>query len=315
MPESSLSSFSTVKQGKTTFYVRNKYKDVLLNLDIDSLRKEALEKGNVRSGREPHAVIHVPELSDGGIIIRHSRHGGLFEHIAGDIFCTENRFVNELIASETAIEKGVDTAEIIAVIKHRVFGPFYRFDVLSKEIPNTLDLVELLTNPTCRGVLQYAPTRKNIIETVAQTIRKMHDAGLYHSDLHLKNILIQSTTGDTPPSPIPSKKRGERGVLRGEKGVYEFKAYVIDMDKTKKMNMLNTRLRMRNLRRLDRSVEKLKANAKLKNATIPSKTDKLRFLMAYIGDDVEMKQYIKMPAKTYWMHRLLWRLPFLKRAC
>ncbi len=307
MPENLLASFSIVKQGKTTFYVKNNYKDILLNLDIDSLRKEAIEKGDIRSGREPHAVIHIPELSEERIIIRHSRHGGLFGYIAGDIFCKGNRFINELIASETAIEKGVNTAEIIAVIKHRAFGPFYHIDVLSKEIPDSLDLVEFLTNPQQR--LKFTE-RKNIIEVVAQTIRKMHDAGLYHTDLHLKNILIQSTSGDTPPSPIPSNKRGERGVLRGERGVCEFKAYIIDMDKAKTMDVVSTKLRMRNLRRLNRSVEKLKASAKLKIEAIPSKTDKLRFFKAYTGCDAEMKQYIKMPPRSYRLHRLLWRLSF-----
>ena len=99
MPENLLSSFSIIKRGRTTFYVKNKYKDVLLNLDIDSLRKEAIEKGDIRSGKEPHAVIHIPELSEERIIIRHSRHGGLFGYIAGDIFCKGNRFINELIAS------------------------------------------------------------------------------------------------------------------------------------------------------------------------------------------------------------------------
>jgi serine/threonine protein kinase len=292
MPKSSSSAFSIVKRGKTTFYVKDKDKDVLLSLDIDSLRKEALEKGDIRSGREPHAVIHVPELTNEKIIIRHSRHGGLFGYIAGDIYCKENRFLNELIASETAIKKGVNTAEIIAVIRHRAFGPFYRFEVLSKEISNSLDLIELLTNPPLlplftkgggRGGIKFSD-RKNIIEVVAQAIKKMHDAGLYHTDLHLKNILIQHTSDN------------------------DLKAYIIDMDKTKRMDVVSTRLRMRNLSRLDRSVEKLKANAKFENRVIPSKADKLRFLMAYIGGDIEMKQYMKMPTRTYWMHRLLRRV-------
>lgn len=307
MPESSLASFSIVKQRKTTFYVRNKYKEVLLNLDIDSLRKEAFEKGSIRTGREPHAVIHIPELADEGIIIRHSRHGGLFGCIAGDIYCIGNRFLNELIASETAIEKGVNTAEIIAVIKQKAFGPFYRIDVLSKEISNSLDLIELLTNPyksplppLIKGGKGGFTVRKNIIETAAKTVRKMHDAGIYHTDLHLKNILIQHGV----PSPL----------MEEGKGGGHIKAHIIDMDKAKRVNVVSASLRMRNLSRLDRSVEKLKASAKLKNrAIIPSKTDKLRFLMAYIGGDVEMKQHIKMPTKTYWMHRLLWRTPFLKK--
>lgn len=281
MPENLLSAFSIVKRGETTFYVKNKYKDVLLNLDIGSLRKEAIEKGDIRSGREPHAVIHIPELADERIIIRHSRHGGLFGHIAGDIFCKGNRFINELIASETAIEKGVNTAEIIGVIKHRAFGTFYRIDVLSKEISNSLDLIELLTNPP--QMLKFND-RKNIIEVVAQTIRKMHNAGLYHTDLHLKNILIQHTPDN------------------------DFKAYIIDMDKAKTMDVVSTKLRMRNLSRLDRSVEKLKALAKWKNGAIPGKTDKLRFLTAYTGGDIKMRQYIRMQTNTYWLHKLLWYL-------
>lgn len=315
MPGNFLPHYAIIKHGNTTFYVKEKYRDVLLKLDVDALRKEAIEKGSVRTGREPHPVISIPECPGERIIIRHSRHGGLFGYIAGDLYCKRNHFVNELVASETAIEKGVNTAEIIAVIKHRTFGPFYRIDVLSKEIPDSLDLIELLTNPPLlppllkggNGGIKFAE-RKKIIETVAKTIRKMHDAGLYHTDLHLKNILIQSTSGDTPPSPIPSIKRGERGVLRGKKGVCEFKAYIIDMDKAKRMNVVSARLRVRNLIRLDRSIEKLKAKAKLRMVTTPIRTDKLRFLKAYTGNDADLKQSVRTPARTYLLHRLLWRL-------
>jgi predicted unusual protein kinase regulating ubiquinone biosynthesis (AarF/ABC1/UbiB family) len=120
----------------------------------------------------------------------------------------------------------------------------------------------------------------------------MHDAGIYHADLHLKNILVQSDAGG---------------------GVH---VYIIDLDKSKQYEKISFQKRMKNIMRLDRSVVKMRRNNKdMFSKTFPfpvSKTDRIRFLKKYIELDSEsakpLRYYIKSYSKTHALHRLWWHV-------
>src|SRR5574337_1208829 len=77
-------------------------------------------------------------------------------------------------------------------------------------------------------------SKKSVIYALVRLIRNMHDAGIYHADLHLKNILLKGDSNG------------------------EFNAYIIDLDKSVVLNELNIDQRIKNLLRLDRSIEKLR---------------------------------------------------------
>jgi tRNA A-37 threonylcarbamoyl transferase component Bud32 len=70
---------------------------------------------------------------------------------------------------------------------------------------------------------------------VARAFVTMHREGIYHRDLHLKNILIQ-------------KKRGE--------GTPEI--FIIDFDKADCKDILTPKEKLKNLLRFNRSIEKYK---------------------------------------------------------
>ncbi|HHT9146519.1 MAG TPA: lipopolysaccharide kinase InaA family protein, partial [Candidatus Wunengus sp. YC61] len=175
------------------------------------------------------------------------------------------------------------------------------------------------------------------------------DAGIYHADLHLKNILLKKDSNE------------------------EFTAYIIDLDKSVVLNKLNIQQRIRNLLRLDRSLEKLrwlsgKTHSYQKNRrddgsnhasplprwegtkgrvkqglanmdyqyNVPashvnesgeffgqkiasiSRTDRLRFFKAYMlfgtAIDRDWKKYIRQYQTHYSLHKFWWRVSGFSRS-
>ena len=227
-------------------------------------------------------------------IIRRVRHGGLWGKVTGDLLWGIGRPVRELINANNALERGVPTAEILGIRLEAagplLTGPFYRAEVFSRELPETIDLLELLKS--LESTLDVQQHKGEIIRAVALSVRAMHEAGLYHNDLHLKNILItKSTSGG------------------------QFKAYIIDLDKSSLHESLSLNQRIKNLLRLDRSVEKfMTVGAYCDTPLRPiTQRDKLRFLRDYAGGSHTWKEmargwqgHSRYPGHTF--HRWWWRV-------
>jgi len=175
--------------------------------------------------------VPVTENSTERFVVRDYRHGGLLGKLFGGIFLNGDRPLNEMFTSEIASQRGVPSAEVIAVAKRRLWGIFYKAKFISKEIDGAVDMVEFLKKSSAEFMQRY---KKSVIFALVKLIRNMHDAGIYHADLHLKNILL---------------KKDSNG---------EFTAYIIDLDKSVVLDKLDIQQRIKNLLRLDRSLEKLR---------------------------------------------------------
>ena len=303
-------SFAIVKRGNTTLFVKEKHKESILRIVLD---KEFLHKsGNntqVKFGRGSYLSVPVTENSTERFVVRDYRHGGLLGKLFGGVFLNGNRPLKELFTSETASQRGVPSAEVIAIAKRRLWGLFYKAKFISKEIDGAVDMVEFLKKSSPEFIQTY---KKPVIFALVKLIRNMHDAGIYHADLHLKNILL---------------KKDSTG---------EFTAYIIDLDKSVVLDKLDIQQRIRNLLRLDRSLEKLrwlsgkdyKSNVPVslddkpgeslnqKIATI-SKTDRIRFFKAYMlfdsAIDKNWKMYIRQYPSHHSLHKFWWRVSGLSR--
>ncbi|MBI5126108.1 MAG: hypothetical protein HZA70_07735 [Planctomycetes bacterium] len=236
----------------------------------------------------------VPLEGGGMAIIRRVRHGGLWGKVTGDLLWGVGRPVRELINANNALERGVPTAEILGIRLEAagplLTGPFYRAEVFSRELPETIDLLELLKSS--ESTLDVQQHKGEIIRAVALSVRAMHEAGLYHNDLHLKNILITKSASGGP-----------------------FKAYIIDLDKSSLHESLSLNQRIKNLLRLDRSVEKFRTVGAYRNTPLRPITqrDKLRFLRDYMGGSHTWKEMARgwqgrsrYPGHTF--HRWWWRV-------
>jgi len=285
--------FSTLNRGKITLYVKKEYEYRLSAQDMDklfNLYKDS-DKLNVSyHGRTPCKTILMESLNNNErFVVKDYWHGGLFGKILRDFFWDRLRPLKELSICEVASKSGVKTTEVIAIVKNKIIGPLYKCQLVSKEIMGAADLMVLLLNPEKK---QFVAQKRQIINKVAKAVKEMHDAGIYHADLHLKNILIQFAEGG------------------------EVNVYIIDLDKSKRREKISIQKRMKNIMRLDRSVEKmLRNNRAAFGETYPfpiSKTDKLRFLKEYIVSDDKtaksLRYYIHSYKTSHNLHRLWWRV-------
>ena len=155
-------------------------------------------------------------LSTGNGILRQYRRGGLLGPVFGDRFLG-NRMRHEFEVSLAWYQLGGPIPEPLGVAWRKT-GMMYRGAYAARQV----DGVTLL-----RYLQEDIPLADTVLESVGSTIRQLHDAGFWHADLQVKNIMIS-----------------------------EGKPFLIDFDKARRVTLLGPVLRSRNLLRLRRSFEK-----------------------------------------------------------
>jgi len=202
--------------------------------------------------------------------VRRAVRGGLLGRVMGGLYLGVGRPLRELRAAAAARKAGVGVPEPLAVRATRAGGFFRRFTIVTREIEGASNLLVLI--PTLSG-----PERRMLLERVADEMRRLHEAGVYHADLTLQNILTRGTD-----------------------------VYFIDLDKAILSSRRDESLDLMNLSRLNRSVEKL-----FRSKGIVSRADRLRFLRRYLGGDSakgRLKDLARACASGLWFHRLWWSL-------
>ena len=196
--------FSTLSKGNITLHIKNEYGNRMSGKDIDTLFNLCKEhpsgsvhpgKGELNGpyqGRTPCKTLLMESLGNESFVVREYWHGGMIGKIFKDFFWGGMRPVRELSVCEAAQRGGIKTTEIIAIIKNKILGPLYKFRLVTKEITGSIDLVELLLHS---GENRLFKQKRQIINKLARAVNEMHDLGIYHADLHLKNILVQSDAG------------------------------------------------------------------------------------------------------------------------
>lgn len=273
--------FSLVQEGGDVLILKGKYKCPGLQKIVSEFSPGVKGAHGNFYGRASYVAMPVSELGGRRVIVRRYSHGGLWGRLAGDILWGQGRPLRELINAERAMESGVDTAEVVALRFRKYLGPLYKADIFTLEIPGTEDLMALLSrHPSSEEFLQ----KRELIRHIARAVRKMHDAGLLHADLHLKNILVRK---DELP-----------------------RVYIIDLDKSsfyeEEGGGLSMGQRMDNLLRLDRSVEKFcRWRPDLRCIT---RIDRLRFLREYaLGMGEDWRVLVRKYAGRHVAHGLWWR--------
>lgn len=260
-------NFTMLNKGNVTLYIRKEYEHRLTAHDMDmlfSLCKDGNKLDVSYHGRTPCKTFSMESIKDESFVVKEYWHGGLFGRVLRDLFWNGSRPLRELSICEAAKKSGIKTTEIVAIVKNKIMGPFFRYQLVSKEITNAIDLIVLLSHPEDN---QLFAQKRQIINKLAKAVKEMHDAGIYHADLHLKNILVQLS----------------------ENGSVD--VYIIDLDKSEQYEEVDFRIRMKNIMRLDRSLEKLKRNVSGIKDILITDTDKMRFLREYIKLSYRSEQH------------------------
>lgn len=242
--ENTVSGFIRTKRGATTYYLRTDLNEKFISAPESLFSAPVV--GKVR-GRKEHKLI---SAAGEKFVLRHYQHGGILRFFTRDLYLTASRFLQELAVSSYALSQAIPTPEIAALrIKRTLLG--YKADILSRHIADSADLQKLLREDS----REIARARKReIIDNCAKLIRRMHDAGILHADLHAKNILLSFS-----------------GSL--------IQLYILDLDRAKILKSLSLRQRLKNLFRLGRSLDKIS------DAGIITERDKYRFFLKYLKAD------------------------------
>lgn len=261
-------TFRLLREGRREILVRNGHEDYLRQeglLDPEVLWAKTLPPAKMMGRGELHLFRGRHE-----VVIRKYRHGGVLRRLTGDIFLFGFRPFREVKVTEMAKSAGVPTLEILAAIRKREWGVWYRGYLITRYLPEAVDLIYYLVQQP------EGKRRRDAIKKAGEVVRRMHQRGIYHADLHLKNFLVEERKGA--------------------------KVYLIDFDQSEICAHLRPAQRMKNLKRLDRSAEKLRATG------LPLTTrDKGIFCSAYARGDRKIRPFIRAYLKKYGRYMLLYR--------
>lgn len=192
-----------------------------------------LTAGEARpGGRSEHRLL---PGSDWGrpLRLRPARRGGALAPLLGDRFLQPDRILREFDLTLALRRTGVPVVEPAFAFGHRR-GVFWRAAFASVDEPASFD---------GRALFEGAPTdaRLRAAATAAgKALRALHDAGVLHGDLHLRNLLFSSAAG-------AGTKDDEQEDLRCQ---------LIDLDRARQVASPSPSARMHEWMRLLRSLEK-----------------------------------------------------------
>lgn len=117
------------------------------------------------------------------VVVRRSAHGGALAPLLGEYFVAPTRAPRELLTSLLLSHAGVPTPPLVGYLRYRAAPLVRRVDVVSILLPGE-DLGEALSRAR-------APhERAALVPPVAVLLGALTEAGAWHPDLNVKNILL-----------------------------------------------------------------------------------------------------------------------------
>jgi serine/threonine protein kinase len=265
--------------------LKDEYKNLLLEQGIEDIKtflKRHQPNTHYLIGRTPHPSI--PLRNGESMVIRFYSHGGLFRPFTRNLYCFGARSFRELALTEEIRSSDIPTIQPIGAIHRFMFPPFYQAYFLSLLVPHAIDLIQYFQEIGLHPSPKNLSSKRKTIRSLGLLLQQFHQAGFVHGDLQLKNILLAN------------------GQL-----------LLIDFDKTYRKPVLSVTDKMKNLLRLNRSVEKWK-----RLGLSITRTDRLRFFLAYAGDNHSIYKVMERHLRTHSLrllfHRFGWALQKIFRS-
>lgn len=226
-----------------------------LGLPDPAAARRLLHDTSGASGRAQTAIAALPG-GETRLHLRPVRHGGLTGPLWRGALLGVRRPVRELEAAARLAAAGAAVPEPVLVAGWRVCGPFWKAIVGTTHVDDSVDGAVWLAQTADPARLLRAAS------AAGRAVRRFHDAGGRHADLHIKNLLFR-----------------ERGS--------ETEAWIIDLDKARAGAPASPRRRMQELMRLYRSLRKrrLLQRVGLRGCA--------RFASAYCGSDRALRRALR----------------------
>ena len=222
------------------------------------------------------------KLQDGRhLLLRQYRRGGLLRHINASRYLSPRRALDEIRVCREAASRGVPVPVAIGAILEQA-ALFWQCWLAVEEIEDASDLGAYLRRLPAVPTREIAVEKRLLTDALAAAIRQMHDAGLWHADLQARNILL---------------RRSPSGV----------EVFFIDLDKSRIADPLPEKRRAANLRRLNRSILKMR----LDPPPIDD-DDRRRFIAAYRAGDAlfgnDVSALLQGCRRHAAWHSIAWRI-------
>jgi 3-deoxy-D-manno-octulosonic acid kinase len=205
---------------------------------IDFVRQGIEEAGTLYryAAAQPHAepirgrdtLFAIPGPAGRRWIVRRLTHGGLLAPVTGDRFLKIGtpRPFNELHLAGELGELGIPTPKVAAALVYPS-GLLYRGEVAREEIAEAQDLAACLFGATRLD----GARRLEVMAEAGRLVAALHHAGVAHPDLNLRNVLISWGAGPA-------------------------RAYILDLEKCRRVGQVSTATRQRMIARLRRSAQR-----------------------------------------------------------
>ena len=242
--------FRELRRGRARLVVAEGRASAVAQLGLPGPLDEALAAGLEAAGpqgRGPVSVLPLPD-SDQRLVVRKLLHGGLLGPWLGGLFLGLSRPIGELAVTARLRRAGAPVPEPVFAAGERRLGPLWHAAVATVYQEGTID---------GQAFLESAPSEEALVAAAAaagRAVRRFHDAGGRHGDLHVKNLLLRPT------------REGPR-------------VLVIDLDRARMTPGLTPGERMSQIMRLFRSLVKRNLLGMVGRRGLA------RFFGAYCGDD------------------------------
>lgn len=251
---------------------------------LDAVRVESLLAGSAdasraaevgATGRGRTVVLSLPGAAP-RLILRPLRHGGVLGPLLGHRYLGLGRPRREVAATARLREAGAPVPAPALVIGLAAAWPFWRALVGTELEEGAQDAVAFLAEPPSPARLLRAAG------AAGRALRRFHDAGGVHPDLHVKNLLVRES-GDGA------------------------EVIVIDLDRARVSAPVSARERMTELMRLLRSLHKRALVEAVGARGIA------RFFAAYTAGDRTLRRALLAhrgrEERRIVRHARLWRTP------
>ncbi len=144
------------------------------------------EKGAVLSTAQGRGAACIFHYQGHDYVLRHYRRGGLMARFSDDKYAwsglEKTRAWREWHLLAKMFQQGLPVPRPVAARVQRL-GLFYRADLVTLRLPDVQPLAD---------VLMVRKLDEKAWRKLGATIRRFHDAGIYHADLNARNILLDA---------------------------------------------------------------------------------------------------------------------------
>lgn len=176
-------AYAVHRVGSTWMVLDREQAPSLIDLRLaDASVRESLFARAPRRGRGSAPSLDLDRKT--AMILRRYQHGGALAMLTGSLFWGPERPLQELRVTARAEMSGAPVPHVLCLVLWPVFGPFWSAMIGTREERPAAELLSAIRDAP--GKSAGVPLARK----VGAAIRKLHDAGVEHGDLQLRNILV-----------------------------------------------------------------------------------------------------------------------------